>query len=285
MLSPYQDQTDNRDDQRDTERSLRPTQRADQSSSTQALDQTAPDHSTASRRWPWSARRTSIVAALWLLGAALLALLSVAAHGAGPFPGDVGIEQWAQQLHQPALVRIINFASDANWPTPAGVIAVVIIALLALARQIRAAICVAIAGFGADFVNVTLNGAVQRPRPQGGQIHAVAHLGLYSYPSGHVTHVIAFYGFLLYLTLLADRAHPAWRPLLWIVRIASLYFIIFIGPSRILEGEHWPSDVLASYLLGALTLVIGVALFHLLGMAWTRFRAQRSHDQQRLATA
>ncbi len=234
------------------------------------------DPYAAQPRWPWSAGHTALVAALWALGLVALALLSFAARRAGPFPGDVGLEHWVQQLHQPALVRFINFASDANWPTPAGVIAIVVIVLLALARQIRAALAAALGGFGADFVNVTLNGIVKRPRPAGGQIHAVAHLGLYSYPSGHVTHVLAFYGFLFYLSVIAYGAHPAWRPLLWVVRVISAYFIIFIGPSRILEGEHWPTDVLASYLLGALMLVVGIVVFHLLGMAWSRIRERRN---------
>ncbi|HEX8994411.1 MAG TPA: phosphatase PAP2 family protein [Ktedonobacterales bacterium] len=251
----------------------------------QAPGEVAPDAYEANRRWPWDARRTIVVTALWVVGAALLALLSVAAHRAGPFPGDVAIEHWIQQIHQPTLERIINFSSDANWPKPAGITAIVVILLLALARQIRAALSAAFAGFGADYLNVTLNGLVHRPRPYGTQIHAVAHLGLYSYPSGHVTHVLAFWGFLIYLTIVAGRARPALRPLLWVVRVVGLYFIIFIGPSRLLQGAHWPSDILASYLLGALMLVVGVVIFHLLGMIWARFRERRAHERHHLATA
>lgn len=271
-----------RDMDRDRDRGM---ERDDRSAVYQTPGETQPDAYAASTRWPWDARRTTAIAALWALGVVILALLSVAAHHAGPFPGDVGIERWVQQLHQPTLVRFVNFASDANWPMPAGITAIIVILALALARQIRAAISAALAGFGADYVNVTLNGIVQRPRPYGDQIHAVAHLGLYSYPSGHVTHVIAFYGFLFYLTLVAGRARPTLRPLLWIVRIVSLYFILFIGPSRILQGAHWPTDVLASYLLGAMMLIVGIVVFHLLGMIWARFKERRSHERDHLAAA
>lgn len=148
--------------------------------------------------------------------------------------------------------------------------------LLTLARRIRAAVCAAVAGFGADAINVTMNSLVARPRPAGGQIHAVANLGLHSFPSGHVTHVVAFYGFLFYLTILGDRIHPRWRPFLWVVRAICLYFILLIGVSRVLEGEHWPSDVLASYLLGALVLVIAVALYHLFALATVHLRDRRA---------
>jgi undecaprenyl-diphosphatase len=236
---------------------------------------TASDPYAANRRWPWDARRTITVSLLWVVGVVLLALVSFAARHAGPFPGDVGIEEAIQRIHQPLLVHFINFSSDANWPMPAGITAITVIVLLAIFRQIRAALTTAIASFGADYVNVTLNSQVHRPRPYGTHIHAVAHLGLYSYPSGHVTHVVAFYGFLLYLTVIADRARPRLRPLMLVVRVVAVYFIAFIGLSRLLEGAHWPSDVLASYLLGALMLVFGIVLFHLLGMLWARIRERR----------
>lgn len=223
----------------------------------------------------WSARQIAIGSALWGVGAVLLAALSFAAHFNADFPGDVGLAVWIQKLHQPILVHVVNFASDANWPYPAGIIALCVIALLLLLRQVRAALCAALAGFGADLLNVTLNGLVARPRPNNVQIHAVAHLGLHSFPSGHVTHVIAFYGFLLYFTISFGRAHPAWKRWLLPIQITCGYFLLFIGPSRVLEGEHWPSDVLGGYLLGGLVLVAGIVLYHVLGVVWQGFRGRR----------
>lgn len=220
----------------------------------------------------WKRQHVLIAAALWLVGAALLALLSVNAHRYAEFPLDVPIASFIQSLHQPALKAIINFASDANWPKPAGITAIAIFVVLALLRHIRAAICALISGFGADFVNVTLNGMVARPRPSNVHIQVVAHLGLHSFPSGHATHVIAFYGFLLYFCIRQMRIHPTWRPWLWIPVVICSYFIIFIGPSRVLEGEHWPSDILGSYLIGLLVLTIAIALYHLMALAWLRYR-------------
>ena len=224
----------------------------------------------------WSRRQLAIAIALWALGLALLALLSVFAHRDPTFTGDVGLTEWVQgldTLHAPWLVHFINFASDANWPTPAGIIVIGVVALLLLFRRFRAGLCALLTGFGADGLNVTLNGAVARPRPNNVHIHAVAHLGLHSFPSGHVTHVTAFYGFLLYLSFVELRAHPRWRIALRAIQVICLYFLIFIGPSRVLEGEHWPSDVFASYLLGALVVVAAIALYHWLGVMW-----ERRHD-------
>lgn len=225
--------------------------------------------------------------ALWALGLALLALLSVFAHHEPTFPGDVGLTEWTQgldTLHAPWLVRFINFASDANWPTPAGAITISVVALLLLLRHFRAGLCALLSGFGADALNVTLNGAVARPRPNNVHIHAVAHLGLHSFPSGHVTHVTAFYGFALYLSFVELRAHPRWRILLRAIQVICLYFLIFIGPSRVLEGEHWPSDVFASYLLGALVLAAAIALYHWLGVMWERRQETKQGPASRAAS-
>jgi membrane-associated phospholipid phosphatase len=223
----------------------------------------------------WTLRHAAVAAILWLVGVALLALLSVAAHSHPEFPGDVGLEQAVQRLRDTPLDPLISFASAANWPTPAGIIAVAVILALALLRHVRAAICAVVAGFGADLANVTLNGLVARPRPNNVSIHVVAHLGLHSFPSGHVTHVIGFYGFLLYLTYRVERAHPNLRAPLWVVRAICLYFLIAIGPARVLSGEHWPSDVLGSYLLGALVLTVAVALYHALAIAWLHLRERQ----------
>jgi undecaprenyl-diphosphatase len=137
-----------------------------------------------------------------------------------------------------------------------------VIAALLLFRHYGAAVGTTITGFGADLANVTLNKWVARPRPHNVHIHTVQNLGLHSFPSGHVTHVIAFYGFLLYLSIGHLRTHRLFRLEAIVVQLICLYFIIFIGPSRVLEGEHWPSDVVASYLLGGLVLVLGMAGYH-----------------------
>ncbi len=230
----------------------------------------------------WDARHVGVVTALWVAGAIALALLSVAAHTHDEFPGDLGLTLLLQHLNGTPLAPIITFASDANWPTPAGITAVAVILALAALRQFRAAIATAIAGFGADLANVTLNGLVARPRPHNAHIQVVAQLGLHSFPSGHVTHVIALYGFLFYVSHRVALAHPAWHPWLRAVQVICLYFMIAIGPARVLLGEHWPSDVLASYILGALVLAIGIAVYHLLALAWVA-REEHAHGGAQLA--
>src|SRR5215470_8006073 len=131
----------------------------------------------------WTQRNTLIGIGLWLTAAVALLGLSVWAHSTAELPGDEGLAVLVQKIQFPPLVTFINFSSDANWPAPAGYTAVAVIVVLLILRQLSAAIAAAVASFGADLANVTLNGLVARPRPHNASIHTVANLGLHSFPS------------------------------------------------------------------------------------------------------
>lgn len=94
--------------------------------------------------------------------------------------------------------------------------------------------------------------AFHRPRP----IEAVLVEHSYSFPSGHATIAVAFYGFLGYL-LIRDSA--TWqRRVNWF--FATLVLVLLIGLSRLILGVHYLSDVWGGYLVGALWLIIGISL-------------------------
>ncbi|MGX7352687.1 phospholipid phosphatase [Enterococcus canis] len=83
-----------------------------------------------------------------------------------------------------------------------------------------------------------------RPRP------TLEHLVVehsFSFPSGHALGSMIFYGTLLFLlnSLIKEKA---WRLPLQIL-LGCLIFLI--GTSRIYLGVHFPSDVLAGFLLGS----------------------------------
>lgn len=223
---------------------------------------------------PYSRRRIALVGALWALAFVIVAGLSLylRANRQATLPGDAGLLVLIQRITAPGVVAFINFASDANWPVPAGATVFAVILLFVIFRRWRYALTALLAGFLADGLSFTLNGWVRRPRPHGAHIHAVANIGLSSFPSGHVSHVTAFYGFLLFLSVQELRRHPGWSRWIRVAQAICVYFLIFIGVSRLLEGEHWPSDVLASYLLGGMTVVIAIVVYDLLG----RFRMRNS---------
>ena len=228
--------------------------------------------------WQDHLARIAIVAA-WLLGAVVLVVMAVAAHSAPRFPGDAGFSTWLQQWRHTPIATIVDFPGDAQTPVPGAVVGFGVLAVLAVMRRFRALICTAVASFGGDGVNVTINRLVARPRPAGASVQTIGTLGKYGFPSGHVTHVVGLFGFLLFLSILAGQARPALRWLLLPLQVICVYFIGFMGLGRVMEGDHQPSDVLAGYILGAMMLAVAIWLYFRLGRWWAR-RKERQALQQ-----
>lgn len=73
----------------------------------------------------------------------------------------------------------------------------------------------------------------------------------FSFPSGHSSGAMVAYGLLAYCAI-----HLLPQPYGWIVAIGCACIIVAVGVSRIYLGAHFPSDVLAGWILGALALII-----------------------------
>lgn len=98
-------------------------------------------------------------------------------------------------------------------------------------------------GIGELFVWIIKN-IIERPRPP--LITALVTESTSSFPSGHTFVAIAFYGLLGYFIIQSEK-HK-------FIKIISFIFclilISLIGISRVYLGAHWPSDVLASFMVG-----------------------------------
>jgi membrane-associated phospholipid phosphatase len=221
-------------------------------------------------------RHIPFAAAELLMLVAAIALAFAVRRHPGPLPGDVGLSLAAQHTLLPhrALTAEIDAVSTINWPIPSAIaLAVVIVVLLFLRRKLDAIVALVTSGV-ADGSSYLTNQLVRRPRPMGHGLHVLQHITNYfSFPSGHVIHALAFFGFLVFLTYQTRR--PA--PWLWIVRVVLVALIVLMGPSRILEGEHWPSDVVEGLLYGALWLILGIHAFKWARQRWPRLL---SHDEQ-----
>lgn len=87
---------------------------------------------------------------------------------------------------------------------------------------------------------------VHRPRPDSHLVHVVAATPSGSFPSGH-TAFFTWFSALLVLTLGRRLSRPL-KAAAWV--LAALV-IVATGFCRVWAGAHWPSDVLAGFLLGA----------------------------------
>jgi undecaprenyl-diphosphatase len=102
---------------------------------------------------------------------------------------------------------------------------------------------------------------VARPRPDAGLVTVVEGIGGHSFPSGHTLFYVTFFGFLAYLAYAQLKPGRLRATVLWLTGL----LIVLVGPSRIWMGQHWASDVLASYSLGLTYLVVLVQMY---GRRW-----------------
>jgi len=91
-----------------------------------------------------------------------------------------------------------------------------------------------------------------RPRP----LSALYVEHSFSFPSGHATIAVAFYGFLTYIVM---REAKRWETKVNIC-FAGIALVLLIGFSRLYLGVHYLSDVWAGYLVGSLWLIAGISL-------------------------
>ncbi len=218
--------------------------------------------------------------ALLVCAAVLLSFLVI--QQPGPLPGDVNIELGVQHALLPRhlATAVLEWVSTINWPVPAGAaLAVIVGGLLLWRRWLDAVVVFCFAGL-ADASNFLTSLLVQRPRPDGYGIAVLQKVSATtSFPSGHVVHAIAFLGILIFLSFQTRRL--SW--LLWPLRALFVVVILLMFPSRLLEGEHWPTDVLAGAFLGAFWLVLGMHAFAWAARRWPRLLA--GDERERTATA
>lgn len=188
---------------------------------------------------PWAIVAVTLGLLLGFLAvAALVALGDTTAF-------DVRVTLELQQFRTP-LVYWVMYA--ISWPgfIPRNlVIGVAMLIVLLAKRRLLEARCVGIA-FLLAALDQPLKLLSHRARPVAGVggIDVVGHVTGFSFPSGHVLSYTLVLGLLAYFaTDLPRRTRTATWAFL-------LMAIVLVGPSRLYLGQHWFSDVLASYLLG-----------------------------------
>ena len=78
----------------------------------------------------------------------------------------------------------------------------------------------------------------------------------YSFPSGHATMSITFYGLIIFLVWQNEKSVL----LKWLLTILLALLIISIGISRVYLRVHYASDVLAGFCVGLMWLLLSLWL-------------------------
>jgi undecaprenyl-diphosphatase len=171
---------------------------------------------------------------------------------------DAALTLRIQASRNPILARLMAAASWPGFPPQSRIIQPAIIAALAAAGLRLEALSQTVA-WGTALLSTLVKRFMGRERPVAGKDLRVvaAPLGGSSFPSGHVLTYVGTYGFLAFLA--ATLVRPPTPRRLLVALFAGL--IALVGPSRIQQGHHWPTDVTASYLLGTSYLIGVVALY------------------------
>jgi len=189
-------------------------------------------------------------AAYYAIGFVALGLL---VSGQPPALLDVSARAFAGIGTRPALL----LTETGLFPVYATISVVLLIAGIVERRWLRAVLISILTLVAAWQVSDACKELFHRPRPN---YWVLIHEPSWSYPSGHTTLVIAFYGFWTAVAWTSDLPLAAKR---WI-RIAFALFAIAIGWSRLALGAHYPTDLVGGYLLGAAMASAGMIVYRLL---------------------
>ncbi len=111
-------------------------------------------------------------------------------------------------------------------------------------RYWRELAMILISSAGGSFVWNYFVSYFARPRPP--EQIGLEVTSIPSFPSGHAMSAIIVYGFLAYL-LIPHMPSRFWK---WMVGFVAVIVILFDGYSRVFQGGHYLTDVLAGYALG-----------------------------------
>jgi membrane-associated phospholipid phosphatase len=235
---------------------------------------------------PLRRRTAAIIASTWLVLATLtLAVLSLAARSALYFGIDLQITRVFQSYRPEWFSLFMTAISWPGFPPQVNILVAVIFVLLFVVFSRWKAVSFAFAAAGIAATQLGIKLLVNRPRPSPELVHVVdpsligGGMNL-SYPAGHPATALVIFGFLWYLAYTAEKM-SRWRTL---TLIGVGAFITLMGPSRIYQGEHWFSDVVAGYLLGSLWLIVTLYLYEwgkarfLVGRAFSGIKWKRRAD-------
>lgn len=134
-----------------------------------------------------------------------------------------------------------------NWQT----ITAICLVLLALRKtRITYGVPLSIGALFVSLANKGIKAIVMRPRPD--QAMFLIEQGGWSFPSGHAITSMFFFGMLIWLI----RRNMTNRRLANILTVLLTIPMVLIGVSRVYLGVHYPTDVLAGWCLGIVTIVI-----------------------------
>lgn len=165
---------------------------------------------------------------------------------------DHFVSQQMNMLRESSIVHFFILITSLASTAIACLVVFLVCALCVIIRQPYILIGLLLSALGSSIFTFLSKLLFHRLRPTGGLLLESS----YSFPSGHATISIALYGFIAYVAIRFSQNY---------VRKVHLFFIavllsILVGLSRIVLNEHYLSDVLGGFLVGALWLTVAISV-------------------------
>lgn len=155
------------------------------------------------------------------------------------------LHDW-ESVRTPFLTSLAIGFADLGDTTGATVMTIMACLFLKLGNRQRDAVILACVMIAGSSLNYFLKNCFENPRPDGFDSPYPA-IG-YSFPSGHAQAAVSLYGSLAMF-------FPK-----WFVIVPCLTLATGILWCRLYLGVHWPTDLLAGVLVGALAVSAGVSV-------------------------
>jgi len=193
---------------------------------------------------------------LLLLTLPLILLIAGSAYGFaltryGPASFDAPLLLWFRAGDDTGRIAgpewVVAFWQGLTWlgdTAPRIAVAGLTIGWLLLRRHQHGALFLAGVLLSGIALSTTLKQWIGRPRPQ--LVPYLDHVGSPSFPSGHALNSTVFY---LAVALLLAQCLP--RRARWALLLAAAGLFLATGVSRIALGVHYPTDVIAGWIIGA----------------------------------
>jgi membrane-associated phospholipid phosphatase len=204
------------------------------------------------------ARRLLRAETFYAVGLVAFAALTALAYYHAYFGWDLRAARALHSLDTPqllGLMRLVSVPGD-RWVPFALTGATMLVFLLW--RRTSEAMTLLLSAGGSALLNKLLKVWVGRPRPAADLVGMVYSSDEMSFPSGHVTFFVGYFGFLFFVAF-ALLPRNSWRRRIALVLLAAA--VALIGLSRIYLRAHWPSDVLGAYLSGGLWLALSLEVY------------------------
>ncbi|MEU9860105.1 phosphatase PAP2 family protein [Streptomyces sp. NPDC047971] len=204
-------------------------------------------------------RSSAVVSAA--LAVLLLVLVAVSWPPLLSLDRSVTEELHRSAVAEPGFTQLNRILSDWVWdPLTMRVLVGVAVVVLWWRRERLLALWLTAASLLTAGIQQGMKWAVGRERPAWPDPVDSAHYA--SFPSGHAMTATVSCGLLLWVLALHWR--EGWRG--WsVIAVTAVVSVLGVGWTRVYLGVHWPSDVVAGWLLGIFLVTVSIITFRAYG--------------------